>query len=83
MLPICSLSSNRDRVKDAISVVLRRLSRTYEESRAQFDRIEDLVEAYEMGMGMVPGSEQGGTMRTFVRIQLGSEHLREFANQDA
>ncbi len=36
-----------------------------------------------MGMGMVPGSEQEETMRTFVRIQLGSEHLREFANQCA
>ncbi len=48
---------NRDRVKDAISVELRILSRTYEESRAQFERIDDLVEAYEMGMGMDPGSE--------------------------
>ena len=53
------LYSNRDRVKDPISEsgVVRRLIRTYEEARAQFEKIEDLVEAYEMGMGKKPGSD--------------------------
>ena len=75
--------SNLHRTKESISIEIRVLPRTYEYSRAQFERIENLLGALEMGLGVPVGSQQGETMRSYVRTQISTEHMREFTSQGA
>ena len=74
----------RDRPSARMGVFQKwELPRTYENSRAQFERIENLIGAPEMGLGQALRSQQGETMRSYVRIQISTEHLRELTSQGA
>ena len=57
------------------------LARSYEELSAQKNRMIHLIDAVERGFGKKRGSEEGDAMKTFVRLQLSNERLKDFVNQ--
>jgi len=72
---------NRDSIRDELSQLCKELPRTYEEVDNQREKMGALIEALEMAHGKKKGSEEGESMRTYLRVQLGTEHKRDFLNQ--
>ena len=71
----------RDGTKKRLLEESEFLARSFDEICAQKDRMTYLIDAVERGFGKNKGSEEGDAMKTFVRLQLSNEHLKEYVNQ--
>ena len=71
----------RDGTKKRLLEESEYLARSYEELSAQKDRMTHLIDAVERGFGKKRGSEEGDALKTFVRLQLSNERLKDFVNQ--
>ena len=71
----------RDGTKKRLLEESEFLARSFDEICAQKDRMTYLIDAVERGFGKKKGSEEGDAMKTFVRLQLSNERLKDFVNQ--
>ena len=70
--------SSRDRTRTRLAELYHVLPRSYDELRRQMEGIGLLVEALKRATSTPGGGEEGGAMRTFVRIQLSTEYQKGY-----